>query len=225
MKRYAPATLRNREPIADVLSKELPKKGLLLEIAAGTGEHAAFLAERFPDLDWLPTDQDAEAIASIAAWRVEGSSPNMLAPLVLSAASPDWPVKVPDAILRANKQPDVISDVNSDGNWKCDACLCINMVHISKWGATIGLFRGCSQVLTTDAPLILYGPYLEEGIETAPSNLDFDRSLKMRNPVWGLRKLEDVDRLAEEWGFQRTARYQMPANNIMLVYRRKPTFS
>lgn len=107
----------------------------------------------------------------------------------------------------------------SAGYQKYDACVCINMVHISEWDATIGLFRGCSKYLTEDAPIILYGPYIEDDVETAPSNLAFNRSLRERNPAWGLRMVADVDRVAAECGFRRSNRYSMPANNLTLVYR------
>lgn len=197
-KRSAPATERNREPIAGVLARELPPQGRVLEIASGTGEHAVFFAERFPALHWQPTDPSDEALASIAAYRAEYAGGNLAAPLLLDAATPaDWPVKVADAIL------------------------CINMVHISPWSATEGLFAGAAQILGSEGgPLILYGPYLEAGVETAPSNLEFDASLKARDPRWGLRDAAAVDAVAASHGFARTARYGMPANNIMLVYRR-----
>lgn len=197
-KRSAPATERNREPIAGVLARELPPQGRVLEIASGTGEHAVFLAERFPALHWQPTDPSDEALASIAAYRAEYAGGNLAAPLLLDAATPaDWPVKIADAIL------------------------CINMVHISPWSATEGLFAGAAQILGSEGgPLILYGPYLEAGVETAPSNLEFDASLKARDPRWGLRDAAAVDAVAADHGFARTARYGLPANNIMLVYRR-----
>jgi hypothetical protein len=196
-KRHAPATERNREPIADVLARELPPAGRVLEIASGTGEHAVFFAARFPALAWQPTDPDSEAIASIAAYRADYTGDNLAAPLLLDAATPaSWPVSEADAII------------------------CINMVHISPWAATEGLFAGAAQVLGSGGgPLILYGPYLEQGVETAPSNLDFDASLKQRDHRWGLREAEQIDALAARHGLTRTARYALPANNIMLVYR------
>ncbi len=197
MKQHAPATLRNREPIAEVLARELPASGSVLEIAAGTGEHAVFFAEHFPALAWQPTDPSAEALASIAAYREDYAGTNLAAPLLLDAAAPDsWPVTAADAIV------------------------CINMVHISPWQATEGLMAGAARLLgATGGPLILYGPYIEAGVETVPSNLEFDASLKARNPLWGLREAEDVDWLAAQNGLARSARYALPANNIMLVYR------
>lgn len=197
MKQHAPATLRNRGPIADVLARELPASGSVLEIAAGTGEHAVFFAAAFPALTWQPTDPSPEALASIAAYREEYPGANLAAPLLLDAAAPEsWPVHEAAAIV------------------------CINMVHISPWEATLGLFRGAARLLGTGgAPLILYGPYIEQGVETAPSNLEFDASLKARNPLWGLREAEALDALAAQNGMNRTARHALPANNIMLIYR------
>jgi hypothetical protein len=197
VKQHAPATLRNSAPIADVLARELPDSGTVLEIAAGTGEHAVFFAGAFPALHWQPTDPSAEALASIAAYREDYSGTNLAAPLLLDAAAPDsWPVTAADGIV------------------------CINMVHISPWEATLGLFRGAGRLLGTGSgPLILYGPYIEQGVETAPSNLEFDASLKARNPLWGLREAEALDALAGQHGMARSARYALPANNIMLVYR------
>ena len=197
VKQHAPATLRNREPIAEVLARELPASGTVLEVAAGTGEHAVFFAGEFPALAWQPTDPSAEALASIAAYREDYAGDNLAAPLLLDAAQPEsWPVAAADAMV------------------------CINMVHISPWVATLGLFAGAARVLAeSKGPLVLYGPYIEAGVETAPSNLDFNASLKARNPLWGLRELQSVDRVATDHGFVRTQRYAMPANNLIVVYR------
>jgi len=217
MKRHAPAAERNREPIAAVLTEELPTGGLVLEVASGTGEHIVHFARTYPGLQWQPSDADAQARHSIAAWREEAGLPNLLPPIALDAAAPDWLVARADAILCINMDSNSCDPVTSN---TYVACLCINMVHISAWAATVGLFRGCAKLLTADAPLILYGPYFEDAVETAPSNLAFDRSLKERNPEWGLRNVTDVDELAREWGFHRTRRVKLPANNLVLVYRR-----
>ena len=196
-KQHAPAALRNREPIAEVLARELPASGTVLEIAAGTGEHAVFFAEAFPALAWQPTDPSDEALASIAEYLADYAGSNLAAPLRLDAAQPEsWPVT------------------------RADAMVCINMVHISPWEATLGLFAGAARVLrASGGPLVLYGPYIEQGVETAPSNLEFDASLKARNPLWGLREAEALDALAAQHGTARSARYALPANNIILVYR------
>lgn len=220
MKCHAPAAVRNRDPIAAVLAQELPASGVVLEIASGTGEHAAHFARRFPHLLWQPSDPDPAALASIEGWRAEAALGNLLPPIALDAAAAQWPVDRADATAGIAKGSDSRVSDNSAVYRKFDACVCINMVHISEWAATVGLFKGCGQVLAQEAPIILYGPYLEEGVETAASNLAFDQSLKARNPAWGLRRLEDVDRLAAECGFARTNRYEMPANNLVLIYRR-----
>jgi len=196
VKRHAPAAGRNREPIAAVLTEELPPSGVMLEIASGTGEHAVHFARTFPHLDWQPSDPDPDARESIATWREEAGLPNLLPPLELDAADADWPLANADAVL------------------------CINMVHISPVAATEGLVAGAARLLAPGAPLILYGPYFDAEVETAPSNLAFDCDLRSRNPEWGLRPVEWLDGLAQNAGFRRTRRVAMPANNLTLVYRR-----
>lgn len=195
--RTSPSTARNREPILDVLKPRLPSRGLVLEIAAGAGEHAVHNAGALPGLLWRPTDPDPEALASIAAWREHAALPNLLEPLVLDAADPDsWPIKRADAVVN------------------------INMIHISPWAATEGLMVGAGRVLPAGGVLILYGPYIESAVETAPSNLAFDANLKNRNPAWGLRRLDDVAALAARQGLELAERIGMPANNLALVFRR-----
>ncbi len=196
MKRHAPAASRNREPISAILTEELPASGLILEIASGTGEHAVHFARTYPDLTWQPSDPDPDARASIDAWRAEAAMPNLLPPLALDAAAREWPVE------------------------RADAIVCINMVHISPPASAEGLLAGAGGLLPAGAPLVLYGPYLEDGVETAPSNLEFDRSLKARDPRWGLRSVEWMDQLAAQHGLHRTRRVAMPADNLTLIYRR-----
>ena len=195
MKRHAPATARNSEALAGVLAQELPRTGLLLEVASGSGEHAVFMARRFPDLTWQPSDRDPDALASVDAWAREAGLANLRPAIALDAAEARWPVAHADALL------------------------CVNMVHISPWSAAEGLFAGAGRVLSGDAPLLLYGPFLESGTATAESNLAFDASLRARDPAWGLRAVEDIDALAAVNGLERTARHAMPANNLTLVYR------
>ncbi|KPL67091.1 SAM-dependent methyltransferase [Erythrobacter sp. SG61-1L] len=197
MKQTAPAAARNRDPIAEVLRGELPEQGTVLEIAAGTGEHAVHFAAAFPALHWQPTDPDLSALQSIAAWREEAGLPNLRAPLALDAASADWPVSAADAVV------------------------CINMIHISPWASAEGLFAGAARLLGQGAPLVLYGPYLEDGVETAPSNIAFDHWLKEKDARFGIRRIEDVDALAARNGFARTSRVEMPANNLTLTYRKR----
>lgn len=197
-RRSAPAAARNREPIAAVLREELPERGLVLEIASGTGEHAAHLARAFPALEWQPSDADSDALGSIAAWREAEGLANLHPPIALDASAADWPIAAADAIL------------------------CINMVHISPPEAAEGMIAGAARTLASrHAPLILYGPYLEDEVNTAPSNLAFDEWLKARDPRFGLRKLGWLDMMAQAAGFARTRRLAMPANNLVLVYRRR----
>jgi SAM-dependent methyltransferase len=196
MKRHAPAAERNREPIAAVLRDLLPAAGLVLEVASGTGEHAVHFARAFPALAWQPSDPDEEARASIAAWQEQEGIANLLPPLRLDASAETWPID------------------------RADAIVCINMIHISPWAATEGLMRGAARLLAPGAPLILYGPYRRAEVATAPSNEDFDRSLRTRNPAWGLRNVADVKAEAEGRGLRFERLVEMPANNLILVFRR-----
>ena len=194
-RRSAPAPLRNREPIAQVLAEWLPKRGLVLEVASGTGEHAVFFAGRFPKLEWQPSDLDAAALQSIRSWRAEAALPNLREPLIIDAASHDWPIGSADAVLN------------------------INMVHISPWASSLGLLEGASRLLRAGGPLILYGPWLSDRIETASSNLAFDADLKRRDPEWGLRNVEIFAAEAQARGLELVDQRAMPANNRMLLFR------
>lgn len=200
MKRFAPATERNREPLAAVLRQVLPAEGTVLEIASGTGEHAVHFAASFPNLLWRPSDRDPEALASIEAWRREAGLPNLLEAVPLDVLEPTWPAAAAAAAV--------------------DAILCVNLVHISPWPATAGLMRGAGRLLPAGAPLILYGPYRRAGLATAPSNEAFDASLKARNPEWGLRDLRAVEEEAERRGFRLERVVDMPANNLTILFRR-----
>jgi len=195
-KHHAPATARNRDAIVEVLADWLPPSGTILEVASGSGEHAIHFAAAFPHMLWQPSDPDPAGLASIAAWQTEAGLPNVAPPLALDAAAPAWPVE------------------------RADAVLCINMVHISPWDATLGLFAGASRLLARDAPLILYGPYIEPGVPTADSNQAFDASLRARDPTWGLRDTDAVRAAANAAGFAFAERRAMPANNLMLLFRR-----
>lgn len=191
-----PATERNRDAILDVLRGVLPATGLVLEIASGSGEHVVHFAQAFPGLTFQPSDPEDAALQSISAWTQDTGAANVLPPVKLDAASDRWPLTSADAIL------------------------CINMIHISPWRATEGLFRGASKLLSEGAPLYLYGPYRRADVITAPSNEAFDQSLKTRNPEWGLRDLEIVAALARAEGFSAPAITEMPANNLSVVFRR-----
>jgi hypothetical protein len=195
-RRSAPAALRNREPIAGVLREWLPPSGLVLEIASGSGEHVVYFAERFPELEWQPSDVHPDALWSIAAWRDEAALPNLREPLALDAASADWPIQ------------------------RADAVLSINMVHISRWTSALGLLDGASRLLAVGAPLIMYGPWLKDDIATVESNMAFDADLRRRDADWGLRRVEDFAQAAAPRGLHLEATRAMPANNLMLLLRR-----
>jgi hypothetical protein len=219
VRRSAPAALRNREPIANVLSQWLPPSGLVLEIASGTGEHAVFFAERFPALDWQPSDIHPDALSSISAWRQQSGLLNVREPLKLDAAMADWPLETADAAPGVNVSSDPCEPSGSAENKRISAVLCVNMVHISPWSASLGLLDGSSKILQSGGALILYGPWLSADMPTAPSNLAFDQQLQERDPEWGLRKVEDFAAEAKKRGFVLEQLRPMPANNLMLLFR------
>lgn len=193
-KRYAPATERNRNAIADILNDVLPASGLVLEIASGTGEHIVHFAQKFPQVEWQPSDPDPAALASIAAWAADSVTENILPPILIDAST-HWPVDHADALI------------------------CINMVHISPWAATLGLLKNAARILPVGRILYLYGPYRRRDVSTAPSNEQFDSSLKDRNPDWGLRFVEDLAAEASIVGMSLERLIEMPANNLSLIFR------
>lgn len=195
-RQYAPATERNREPILAVLRRVLPAHGLALEIASGTGEHAVHFARALPGLTWQPSDPNSTAIASISAWAEEAGLPNLRPPLILDASAETWPIA------------------------RADAIVCINMIHISPWLATLGLMRGAGRALGPGGVLYLYGPYKRDGQHTAPSNAAFDESLRRQNPEWGVRDLERVIEVADAQGLRHQETVAMPANNLSVVFVR-----
>jgi len=191
------AAVRNRDPILGVLRKFLPKEGLVLELASGTGEHACHFARELPGLTWQPSDPDPNALASIAAWRDSCGLDNLLSPIALDASASDWLVT------------------------SADAMLCINMLHISPWEATEGLMRGAGRILPRGAPLVLYGPFRRIGHVLEPSNAAFDADLRQRNPAWGLRLLQEVGHCARMYGLTLVRQVVMPANNLTVIFRRR----
>ncbi|MHB1217722.1 MAG: DUF938 domain-containing protein [Alphaproteobacteria bacterium] len=192
----SPAALRNRDPILDVLRMHLPPKGLVVEVASGSGEHVVYFAQNLPGLVFQPSDPDAEARASIDSWVAESGLANVRPALDFDVTRRPWPF------------------VNTA------AILCINMVHISPWRATEALMAGAARHLAPGGILYLYGPYKRGGAHTAPSNASFDESLRLRNTEWGVRDLETVADLAMGAGFSEPAITPMPANNLSLVFSR-----
>jgi len=195
----SPAVARNTGPILEVLKAHLPARGRVLEIAAGSGEHAVAFAAALPGLEWTPGDPSAEARASIAAWA--------------------------GAAGLTNLRPALALDVMDETGWPegpFNAVVCINMIHISPWAATEGLMRLAGRVLPVGGLLVTYGPYREAEVPLAPSNAAFDESLRARDPAWGLRDLEAVAATGKAEGLALTRRVEMPANNLMLLFRRVP---
>ena len=193
----SPATLCNRDPILGVLRARIPQGARVLEIASGAGEHAVHMAAGMPGVTWRPTDRDDAALASIAAWRASAGLSNIAEPLLLDASAPEtWPSDPADAIV------------------------CINMIHIAPWGATVGLMQGAAAKLPPDGLLFLYGPYREGGTLAPASNIAFDLDLKRRDSRWGIRDRETVTAEAAGRDLVFEERIQMPANNLILVFRR-----
>jgi SAM-dependent methyltransferase len=192
---YHAHVARNREPILEVLRRVLPPQGLVVEIASGSGEHAAYFAKALPALSWQPTDTDPRALASIAAHRTAAGAPNLLAPLRLDVEAEEWLVE------------------------RGDALVCINMIHITPWAASEGLIAGARRLLRAGGVLYLYGPYRIGGRHTAPSNQEFDAFLRGQNAQWGVRDLTDVTALAARHGFAPAETVPMPANNLSVIFR------
>lgn len=196
----SPSVERNSAPLLNALAKVLPSAGRVLEVACGSGEHARAAAARFPNLTWRPSDPDPTARASAAAWRAEAGLETLLEPIALNAADKDWGVAAAEAPYAA--------------------VVCVNMIHIAPWRACEGLIAGAARVLADDGVLVLYGPYRRFGAHTAPSNAEFDASLKARNPEWGVRDLEAVEALAAQAGFGPVRVIAMPANNFTVAFAR-----
>lgn len=192
----APAVARNREAILAALRGVLPTSGTILEIASGTGEHVVHFAAALPGLTWQPSDPEPAYRRSIEVHARAAGSANVRPPLDLDAATGPWPID------------------------RADAILCINMIHIAPWAATLGLMRQAGRLLPPGGPLFLYGAFRENGRHTAPSNADFDADLQARDARWGVRDLEAVAGVAEDQGLRLDRRIALPANNLGLVFRR-----
>jgi SAM-dependent methyltransferase len=201
LRQRSPSAERNREPILAVLRDALPPAGRVLEIACGTGQHAVCFARALPGLDWQPSDADADARASTAAWAAHEALPNLREPLALDVHQADWGVDLLAAVV------------------------CINMIHISPWSAAEALFAGAGRRVIDGGVLYLYGPYKRGGAHTAPSNEAFDRQLQSRDPAWGVRDMETVIALGDAAGFSCDEPIAMPANNFSLVFRKRPRVS
>jgi hypothetical protein len=193
----SPAAERNKQPIADVLARVLPRSGLVLEVASGTGQHAEHFASLLPSLTWQPSDADAGMFPALAARVQRAGLPNLRAPLSFD--------------VHASAPP--LDDVA--------AIVCSNMIHIAPWSACVALLGHAERLLAPAAPLVLYGPFKRGGKHTAPSNVAFDADLRRRNPEWGVRDLDEVVALARKHSLELAEAVAMPANNLTVVLRRQ----
>ena len=201
---YSPAAERNLSPILQKLQALLPATGRALEVASGTGQHVAGFAAALPGWTWQPSDHDPANLDSIRAWTAQAGVCNVLDPVQLDVRAARWPGESP-----AGAAP-----------W--DLVYCANLLHIAPWDCCAALVRGAARTLAPHGLLVTYGPYLEDGVPTAPGNLDFDASLRQSNPAWGLRRLEDVVQQAAQAGLELGARHSLPANHLLLVFTRQP---
>jgi hypothetical protein len=196
MKKTWPAALRNAEPIVTELKRILPASATVLEIASGTGQHAAHFSCAMPSIQWQPSEYDESALSSIEDWRLESETDNFREPMLLDVCVSPWPIQSVDFVF------------------------CANMIHIAPWKCCLGLLNGAGQVISESGALLLYGPFIAADVVTADSNEAFDASLRGRNPGWGIRQLEEVESAAREQHLVLAERVAMPANNLLLVFRR-----
>ena len=197
--RRAPAADRNTAAILQTLNMHLPASGQALELASGTGQHAAAFAQEFPGIIWTPSDPSEEARLSIAAWVEQAGLENLNAPRNLDVMNKHWP--------QAAGGP-------------FDILVAINLVHISPWAACKGLLRGAGALLESKGMLFLYGPYKRAGAHTAESNVRFEEWLHGQDPAWGVRDIDDVERAAAAHELDLDAVIEMPANNFSLIFRK-----
>jgi SAM-dependent methyltransferase len=197
LRETAPSAERNKQPILDVLARVLPATGLVLEIGSGTGQHVTHFAKALPKLTFQPSEMDETRHASIVAWTRHEKLANVRAPIAFDVARLPWPVRAADAIV------------------------CINVIHISPWEATLALMKGAGGLLPPNGVLVTYGPYRRGGAHTAPSNEAFDADLRARDARWGVRDMEDVAAAAKDAGLALEETVAMPANNFTVVFRRR----
>lgn len=210
-RQYAPATLRNREPILDVLLQFLPPTGTILEISSGTGEHAVFFAPRLYPRKWIPSDPNPLARESINAWRECHPAENLHSAIAIDVRDSIWAVE-------KEQLPESLPGFDLIQN-PIRAIVNINMVHISPFSACLGLMAGARRILPKGGILYLYGPFKINGNHTAPSNEAFDRSLRMQNPEWGVRNLDEVVAVAANQNLAHIKTIPMPANNLSVIFQ------
>jgi hypothetical protein len=202
---HSPAAERNKQPIFDVLKTLLPAQGDALEIASGTGQHVTWFALHLPQWTWQPTEVHPGALYNIEVRLADAGLENMHEALQLDVRNEPWFADMPEP-TRAKR---------------FGLILCINMIHIAPWNSCLALMRGTARYLTDDGVLVTYGPYFERDLVPEQSNMEFDRSLRAHDPSWGIRQREDVEHAAALAGLRLAARHEMPANNLLLVWRRQ----
>ncbi len=198
-RRAHPAATRNQAPLLEVLRRVFPREGLVLEVASGTGQHAAFFTTALPGLRWQTSEYDRDAFASIEAWRQASHPDRIRSPVRLDATAAVWPVE------------------------QVDAMLCVNMLQVSPWAAALGLLAGAVRTLAPGAPLVIYSPMSRGGVHISPGNADFDVRLKARDPALGVRDADAIIDAAMAQGLGHDETIDMPANNTVLVFRRPQT--
>ncbi|EJE50088.1 Protein of unknown function (DUF938) [Acidovorax sp. CF316] len=200
----SPASERNQPPILAVLRGLLPDTGTALEIASGTGQHAAFFGAALPGWAWQPTDLKDELFFAIAGWALQAGATNVQPAVLLDVRSGTWP------------------DGQAPFAQPFDLIYCANMLHIAPWACCAGLMQGAARHLAPGGRLVTYGPYIEDGVPTSPGNQGFDATLRAQNPAWGIRNRADVEREAAAAGLHLAERHAMPSNNLLLVWQRTP---
>ena len=194
---FSPSAERNSDAVAAALKHILPNEGVVLEVSSGTGQHIVRFAAEMPELTWQPSERDAGCLGSIVQWIAADAPPNIRQPIRLDVMDQLWPIASAAAVV------------------------CLNMIHIAPWPATEALMRGANAILRPGGVLALYGPFRRDGQHTAPSNAVFDEDLKSRDSDWGVRNLEDVAACAKANGFGEPQIVEMPANNLLVVLRKR----
>jgi cyclopropane fatty-acyl-phospholipid synthase-like methyltransferase len=195
---FSPAAARNRDPVLQVLREVLPAEGSVLEIASGSGEHVTYFAKHLPGLRWQPSEFDERSRRSVRAWIAHEASSNVAAPIGIDASTTDWGIE----------------------DRRFDAILSMNMIHIAPWAVAVGLFMGAGRLLEPGGILFLYGPFKQGGVHHARSNEEFDRTLRSRDPDWGVRDIDDLTALASANGLRFVRSVAMPANNQSLIFEK-----
>ena len=202
-RKFSPSTGRNKDVVRDTFLAHMPTAGRVLEIASGTGEHGAHIAESAPDLVWTYSDIDPDGQTSQSAWAAHAGHGRLRGPLSLDTTETDW------------------GTAEQAASW--DALFCANMIHIAPFEAAEGLMAGAGRLLRPGGRLMLYGPFARNG-GIAPSNAAFRENLQRRDPRWGVRDLElEILPLTSAAGLSLVEAVAMPANNLSVIFEKIAT--